>query len=137
MTPDGTLTGVAVRDALMADDDPARFTASSRINGCALTGRVRRDRRRHPIRSRDPQPAISTEIALLGAPTADDALFGNEEAIEDNEEEGGEDSASSPISPPNPLFNTKPLEQKGDTDEPVSGGGNPALIGSTPVEGAK
>ena len=92
-------------------------------------------RQEPPIK--DPHPDISTEIQLIGAPSADDVLFGNEEAIEDNEEDGGEDSASSPISPPVPLFNTKPLEQKGDTDEPVSGGGNPALIGNGPAQGEK
>ena len=80
---------------------------------------------------------MSSEITLFGTPSTDDALFGNEEAIEDNEEDGGEDSASSPIAPPTALFNTKPLQHKGDTDEPVSGGGNPALIGSEPVEGEK
>ena len=133
VTASGTLTGVAVRDALMADDNPARFTAGSLINGCALTGACGATTA-PPL---DPQPAISTEIALLATPPADDALFGNEEAIEDNEEEGGDDSASSPISPPAPLFNTKPLEPKSDTDEPVSGGGNPALIGSGRVEGEK
>ena len=132
IAPSGTLTGVAVRDALMADDNPARFTASSLINGCALTGPC--GSVQAPL---DPTPAISTEIALLTTVPADDALFGNEEAIEDNEEEGGDDSASSPIAPPAPLFNTKPLEQKSDTDEPVSGGGNPALIGSGRVEGEK
>ena len=40
------------------------------------------------------------------------------------------DEASSPISPPTPLFDTRPLNAKDTTDEPVSGGGNPALIGS-------
>ena len=65
-------------------------------------------------------------------PTGEDLPFGNEEAIEDNEEDGGEDSASSPIQPPAPLFNTRPLETPGDTDEPGSGGGNPALIGNGP-----
>ncbi len=133
VTAEGTLIGVAVRDALTEDDDTARFTGSSLINGCALTGPCVL-RQALPI---EPQPDISTVIQLIGAPTGGDALFGNEEAIEDNEEEGGEDSASSPIAPPVPLFNTKPLEQKGETDEPVSGGGNPALIGSGPVEGEK
>ena len=130
ITAGGTLTGVAVRDALLVGDDPTRFTASSLINGCALTGPCGT-----LLAPRDPQPAISTEIAALRTPPGDDRLFGNEEAIEDNEEEGGDDSASSPIAPPVPLFNTQPLEQKGDTDEPVSGGGNPALIGSGKVEG--
>ncbi|MCY7398963.1 MAG: hypothetical protein LH466_09040, partial [Sphingomonas bacterium] len=132
VTPTATLTGVAVRDALMANDNPARYFASSLINGCALTGRC--GSVQPPF---VPQPAISTEIALRATPPEDDRLFGNEETIEDNEEEGGDDSASSPIAPPVPLFNTKPLEQKSDTDEPVSGGGNPALIGSSPVEGEK
>ena len=134
VTTTGTLTGVAVRDALMADDDPARFSAASRINGCALVGVCGSVQ---PVDTPIAQPAISTEIALLTTPPADDAPFGNEEAIEDNEEDGGDDSASSPIAPPAPLFNTKPLEQKSDTDEPVSGGGNPALIGSGPVKGEK
>ena len=132
ITATGTLTGVAVRDALMAADNPARFTLASLINGCALTGPCGT-----VLPPFDPHSAISTEIVLLSTSLGDDPLFGNEETIEDNEEDGGDDSASSPITPPVPLFNTKPLEQDGDTDEPVSGGGNPALIGSGRVGGGK
>lgn len=125
-TEGGTLTGVDVRDALMDDDDPARFTATSTINGCALAGPCVFQQPPPP----NPVPDIAAQITLIGAPTRDDQPFGNEEAIEDNEEDGGEQGAASPIQPPLPLFNTQPLEQSGETDEPVSGGGNPALIGN-------
>lgn len=126
VTQSGTLTGADARDALVEEDDPARFTADSTINGCSLTGSCR-------TAVVDPfvqvVPDLASQISLINTPLIIEQQFGNEDAIADNEDEGGEDSASSPISPPAPLFNTKPLEQSGDTDEPVSGGGNPALTG--------
>ena len=74
--------------------------------------------------------------------------FGNEDFIDDNDEET-EDSATSPIVPPDPLFDTSALgeeseaaapevgttmrsspglTQPGDVDDPVSGSGNPGLM---------
>ncbi|MEO5809687.1 MAG: hypothetical protein ABIR51_06480, partial [Sphingomicrobium sp.] len=66
--------------------------------------------------------------------------------IADDKESGGNESASSPIVPPQPLFDTRPMETDDETDEPISGGGNSALIGTgvnsvtgdepcTPVQG--
>jgi hypothetical protein len=79
--------------------------------------------------------------------------FGNEDVIDDNDEETED---SSPIVPPQPLFDTSELgeaegtgnpafntpmrsnpglTEKGDVDDPVSGSGNPALMeaGDPPV----
>ena len=74
--------------------------------------------------------------------------FGNEDFIDDNDEETDEGSTS-PIEPPDPLFDTSELGEEaaeggpvvgtsmrsnpgltepGDVDDPVSGGGNPALM---------
>jgi hypothetical protein len=74
--------------------------------------------------------------------------FGNEDFIDDNDEDT-EDGRTSPIAPPDPLFDTSELgeeaeatapevgttmrsspglTQPGDIDEPVSGSGNPALM---------
>jgi len=74
--------------------------------------------------------------------------FGNEEFIDDNDD-STEDSATSPIEPPQPLFDTSELGEEGatvgrdvgsamrsspsltrtgDVDDPVSGSGNPSLM---------
>ena len=37
---------------------------------------------------------------------------------------------TNPIVPPQPLFDTRPLIPSGDVNDPVSGTGNPALLGS-------
>ena len=42
-----------------------------------------------------------------------------------------EDGLTSPIEPPVPLFDSSALGGKGDVDDPVSGGGNPALMETT------
>ena len=53
--------------------------------------------------------------------------FGNEDFIDDNIETTT-DGATSPITPPSPLFDSSALGGKGDVDDPVSGSGNPALM---------
>ena len=132
VTEEGTLTGAQARDALMEDEDPARFTASSTINGCGVGGGacVTIPPPPPPPPVYDPGPPIADQIVVFNDVPVDEQSFGNEEAIEDNEEDGGTDSATSPIDPPNPLFDTRPLDIGDETDEPISGGGNPALIGS-------
>lgn len=132
VTEEGTLTGPDVRDSLMEEDDPARFTSASTINGCGVGGGacITIPPPPPPPPPYDPGPPIGDQIVLFNDVPVGDEAFGNEETIEDNEENGGQDSATSPIEPPAPLFDTRPLDFQDETEEPVSGGGNPALIGS-------
>ncbi|HEV2044429.1 MAG TPA: hypothetical protein VGR05_07090, partial [Sphingomicrobium sp.] len=125
ITPSGTSTGIAVRDLLVTEFGTEAFVAGSTINGCPLTGACNG--------TTAPTPQI--EIVLGGNDGLGDGLFGNEDDIAGGD--GGEgDGQSGPISPPNPLFDSRPLVQTGDIDDPVSGAGNPSLQGS-PDDDAK
>ena len=64
---------------------------------------------------------------------------GNDDAIsgEEDEGKGKGKGAQSAIDPPRPLFDTRPLEPDEETDEPVSGGGNPALMGNGATNSAQ
>ena len=68
------------------------------------------------------------------APVADDADEGEDGSSEDQEEEADNDEGSSPIAPPQPLINARPLNPDIEVVEPVSGAGNPALFGSAVIE---
>ncbi len=70
-----------------------------------------------------------TDIPLGGSDGLGDGSFGNEGDIAEGDG-GGESGRTSPISPPNPLFDSRPLVQSGDIDDPVSGAGNPSLYGT-------
>ena len=48
---------------------------------------------------------------------------------EQKEEEEAKASAKAPIAPPAPMIDTRPLSPPVSVDEPVAGGGNPALFG--------
>ena len=81
---------------------------------------------------------MPSQVALLASDPLGEVDFGNEPDIANDatqEEEGEESEASSPIEAPQPLFDTRPLNQDGDIDDPVSGTGNPGLLGPTPGEG--
>ena len=104
--------------------DISAFTANSTINGCPLTGAC-------IIAPPPPPPAanvVDNQIDLITGDPLGDSDFGNEDSIDDNEE--GDEGADNPISPPQPLFDTRPLIPSGDVNDPVSGTGNPALLGS-------
>ena len=122
ITPAGTLTGLAARDLLVTEIGSAQFVAGSTINGCVLVG---------PCGSTPPRvdTLVATDVQLTGNSGLGDGLFGNEGDIDDGESGDGGDR-SSPISPPMPLFDSRPLAQSGDVDDPVSGAGNPSLFGS-------
>jgi filamentous hemagglutinin family protein len=149
ITENGQLTGVDVRDFLIDGTNIGIFTENSTINGCALSGPC-------GLFSEDPNftptPGIQDEVTLF----LDDPLpppdFGNEDFIDDNNEETDE-GATSPITPPDPLFDTSQLgdsggttapdantsmrsnsglTEPGDVDDPVSGSGNPALMETPP-----
>lgn len=153
-----TYTGVAVRDALVEDTDLSIYSGNSSINGCPLTGAC-------SIFVDDPGftpvPGIAEAVRLIDQGEPPPPLFGNEDFIDDNDEET-EDTRTSPIVPPQPLFDTTELadgavsdgeggtktligtpmrsnpgqERKGDVDDPVSGSGNPSLMDppSAPAE---
>ena len=148
-TGEGMLTGVDVRDALVeAEGDLTPFTANSTINGCLLSGACVET----PIFPPNftPTPGIQDEVVLIGDDPMPPPEFGNEDVIDDNDEETED---SSPIVPPQPLFDTSELGEaegtgnpafnttmrshpglveEGDVDDPVSGGGNPALMEGSP-----
>ncbi|HMI41812.1 MAG TPA: hypothetical protein VK485_11355 [Sphingomicrobium sp.] len=130
VTEAGTLTGKAARDAYVADTDLSIYSDNSMINGCLLVGPCGVVVEPEP--PIDPVGGISTEITLLSGDLLSEQPFGNEPVIDD--QEGAEDDeSSSPIEPPAPLFDTRPLNPDADVDEPISGSGNPALMGAGPV----
>jgi filamentous hemagglutinin family protein len=147
VTGTGTLTGIEVRDALVASEgDLTPFTANSTINGCLLVGACVQTPNNPLPPDFTPTPGIQDEIVLIGDEPAPPPEFGNEDVIDDNDEETED---TSPIVPPEPLFDTSEmgepeakgnpafntamrshpgLVEEGDVDDPVSGGGNPALM---------
>ena len=147
ITEGGTLTGSDVRDYLIDDNNIGFFTENSTINGCQLTGPCSVVVEPPFPPDFTPTPGIQQEIVLLGDDPAPPPEFGNEDAIDDNEED--EAAETSPITPPEPLFDTTELGEpeatgnpafnttmrsqpglveEGDVDDPVSGSGNPALM---------
>jgi len=150
VTEGGTLTGIDVRDALVeSEGDLTPFTANSTVNGCLLTGACSEPQGPFPP-DFTPTPGIQQEIVLLGNDETPPPPFGNEDVIDDNDEETED---TSPIVPPQPLFDTSELgeadspvnpkfgtpmrsspgiKEEGDVDDPVSGSGNPALMETPP-----
>ncbi len=128
-TEGGTLTGIAVRDALVEGEDLSPFTDNSTINGCLLTGPCEAESPFPP--GFTPTPGIQQEIVLIRNNLLPPPEFGNENFIDDNDE-ATEDGETSPIEPPQPLFDTSALGDKGDVDDPVSGSGNPSLMETPP-----
>jgi hypothetical protein len=155
VTANETLTGVEVRDALVAaEEDLTPFTANSTINGCTLTGDCigggGGDGGPLPP-GFTPTPGIQDEVVLIDDNDLPPPDFGNEDFIDDNDEETDDDR--SPIDPPQPLFDTSELGEEpadaspevgtsmrsspsvkdsGDIDDPVSGSGNPGLMETPP-----
>ena len=123
ITESGTLTGIAVRDLLVTEFGTTVFAPGSTINGCPLTGSCSA-----------PPPRVDTivrtDVQINDPRGLGDGLFGNEPDIDDGET-GDEGDLSSPIAAPNPLFDSRPLVGDGDVDDPVSGAGNPSLMGTS------
>lgn len=121
----GTLTGIAVRDAMVDEFGTEIFVAGSTINGCELAGSCATVVDNLP-------PSVNTSppiVAILGSDPLGEIAFGNEADIDDSVP-GDLAEKSSPISPPQPLFDTSPLDFDGDVNDPVSGAGNPSLYGA-------
>jgi filamentous hemagglutinin family protein len=150
ITEGGTLTGIDVRDFLIDDANIAIFTDNSTINGCPLIGACEVEPPVPP--GFTPTPGIQQEIVLINDNLLPPPEFGNEDFIDDNDEET-EEGATSPIEPPDPLFDTSELGEEagaggpevgtsmranpgltepGDVDDPVSGSGNPGLMETVP-----
>ena len=126
VTPTGTITGIAVRDLLVSEFGTEAFLPGSTINGCLLTGSCGSS----PIRV---DTITRTDVQINDLTGLGDGLFGNEPDIDDNES-GDEGDLSSPIEAPNPLFDSRPLTADGDVDDPISGAGNPSLMGTSEDE---
>jgi len=121
-------------------DQLSNFTSTSQINGCLLNVTV-------CGQMVDPAPNISSQITVLTtniiantpefAPEPPTAADGGSSSSEDSggdqpaeqEAEAGE-TAANPIAPPAPIIDSRPLNPPNQIDTPISGGGNPALIGS-------
>ena len=114
-----TATGIAVRDGLVAEFGTTQFTSTSTINGCALTGSCSSN----PLLINLLAP---TDVQLVDNGGLGDGLFGNEPDIS-GEVSGDE---GSPITPPLPLFDTRPLTPDEEINDPASGAGNPSLYGN-------
>lgn len=125
VTETGTLTGIAVRDLLVAEFGAESFVQGSTINGCLLDGGCGGGDSLPPAAVVTP-----TQIDLLTNDPLGETDFGNEPDIDDNVDGDGE-TAGSPIDAPQPLFDTRPLIDTSLVDDPVSGAGNPSLYGSS------
>jgi len=128
MTPGGLLFGNAVHDFLVDDSNRAFFTAASTINGCLVSTVACGP----PPSSQDFLESDNfTIFGRLPDLIQPDAAFGEPQSEEERkeQEEAAEVTKKAPIPPPTPLISTRPLDPPIDVDEPVSGSGNPALIG--------
>lgn len=151
-TPSGNVTGTAAHDLVVNDPatDLTAFSADSQLNGCAFNLKGCTMVREGP----DPVASIASQIAIIATatlgstpafveepagPGADPDT--NDPAQEQQQEQASESeaTASSPIAPPPQLIDSSPLDTSNQIEQPVSGSGNPALIGSvvneTSVEG--
>jgi len=136
VTSEGTLTGKAAFDAIVAGNDGAPFelTEASQLNGCLFLGGTCSQ-----TQAVDPVAAISSEITVVtnatlddspSAPAADDSDEGDDGSSDDKDEDSDSDTGASPIAVPQPLINTRQLNPNINVVEPVAGAGNPALLGS-------
>ncbi|HEX7854122.1 MAG TPA: hypothetical protein VF503_10540 [Sphingobium sp.] len=129
----GLLAGSAVLNFLIDDTNRAYFTPGSSINGCPVAGGscfVANDVE-IPAQILQSDNLLVTQIPpgfnQPGQPQSDNP---DETAEEQRERELAEKEARSlPIPPPTSLINTQPLNPTTDLDEPISGSGNPSLIG--------
>lgn len=106
------------------------FSGASQVNGCSFdTGACGPP---VPEQENAPPPTNAAEIQVLTESQSEEEPFATEE-----EEEDAEQAASAPIAPPVVLINTSPLNPDVDVTDPVSGTGNPALIGASISQAAQ
>ncbi|GAC1403447.1 MAG: hypothetical protein NVSMB69_00010 [Novosphingobium sp.] len=131
------------------------ITADSQFNGCLISAGT-------CGMTTAPAPDLSTQIQVLQTPalpsapaivaavqqaspevTADpqqqEQTADKPTEAEQKDEKEAKASAKAPIAPPAPMIDTRPLSPPVSVDEPVAGGGNPALFGigtaPNPTEG--
>lgn len=140
----------------------AGYSANSQLNGCQFLGGTCAPVT-DPVAAISSEINLFVTSILPDAPSAPEAARSDEEADEDQtvaaesesdrrrseqpsdqasdpaaieaaEAEGEVDGNKSPIAPPAPLVNTRPLSSTTDISSPVSGAGNPALLGTASEE---
>lgn len=128
-TESGDVTGRDAFDLIVNNAESLEgISDDSQVNGCAFVGGSCTT---PVVEEEAPPPVSSAEIEVL---TEDQA---EEEPFDTEEEEEAEQAASAPIAPPVVLINSSPLNPDVDIDDPVSGTGNPALIGASVTEGTQ
>lgn len=134
-TPSGLVSGAAAYN-LLVNDPEVSFTGiatDSTLNGCALSV--------GSCGSGDTINPTSGEFQTLAADKLGDEPFTQQEgdSSQEQEDEAQASAATSkaPIAPPAPLISTRPLRPPVNITEPLTGGGNPALLGAgnTPGNG--
>lgn len=126
-TDTGVVSGRAAYELLASDPDldPTGFSTLAQLNSCLLVG---------GCPSENNEPPIADEIDMIGQnPIGDDpAVADDPDEEEKTEEEKAAEAATegAPIAPPAPLIDTRPLNPPATITEPITGSGNPALIGS-------
>jgi len=126
VTPTGTLSGRAAYDGLIAaQPDFTGFSSLSQLNSCLFVGGCQSEG--------VVAPPADDLVAIATVPLSDDpAVSDDEEDEEKTAEEIAVEAAidGAPIVPPAPLIDTRPLSPPVTITEPITGSGNPALIGS-------
>lgn len=142
-TPNGIVTGAAAHDLVVNDPETnlTPFSADSQLNGCAFNLKACTMVMEGP----DPVASIASQIAIIATATLGSTPAFVEEpagtgggaepddpAQEQQQEQATESeaAASAPIAPPPQLIDSRPLDTSSQIEQPVSGSGNPALIGS-------
>jgi len=131
LTTGSPLTGFAVHDTLIDDSNRRFYASASMINGCLVSVTVCFVPQEEVVQFSE--PGQDEFFSFL----TDEQLAVEEELPDDSvsEEERKKRQALadagrySPIPPPAPLINTQPLNPPVIIEEPVSGSGNPALLG--------
>lgn len=117
-SPTGVISGAPVRDAVIGTTPITGFSATSSINGCLLSAAT-------CVQSNDESVTVATDVRDLSDST-------EEQIVTEEEEEEARESATSraPIVRPVVIIDTRPLDANPLINEPVTGSGNPGLIGS-------
>ncbi|NLR70068.1 hypothetical protein HGI47_04170 [Novosphingobium sp. ERN07] len=136
-TPTGIVSGIDAHDlAVDGADDLSIFSADSQINGCLFSA----EQCASPLsEGPDVIGAIAGQFEIVTQdPLGSTPGFAEEPSDEEGDPEDeaevqiqpSESGPASPIVPPTPIINDSPLDTTSQIDEPVTGSGNPALIGT-------
>lgn len=143
-TPTGIVAGVDAHALAVAEaDDLAPFSADSQINGCLFSVAECIA----PVAVDEGEPDVIGAISAQFEVGANDPLGSTPAFTEEPADETGEPDEedaqvqlpvedvgqASPIVPPMSIINDGPLDTQSEIEEPVTGGGNPALIGSMAI----